>query len=845
MNIKDYATGVVATAPVPATSGTSLVLSSGQGARMPAVPFKATIHPQSSMPDLDTAEKVLVTNINVDTLTIVRAQGETTAKSIENGWRLSNALFEEDLSPIGKLLNDRVITKEPTGFTSPADVIITYDSTTQTVTLTGTVKAYYQGVDISVANPTFVSGWQSPPHTNSVGVYFLYFDGTNFVWGSSFPDFSVLQIAVVNYRAVAPFGSRECHGFMPWESHKIDHYNIGTYRSAGGDITNVVPASTTADNRRPIISECTINDEDCTTVNTALTSKKYSQRYLSSADTINYTLQSNDILPLSTARPYYNSFTSPNFGQTLMPANSVMTVWLYEIPATADAASQEIRHVFVQGQSITQATSSSASALVTARNTEKLKTPLELNLGLPAVVAAEYVCIHKFIIQYTNNNWTITDSIAITGSRSNQVGSPAGNYLTAVTTDATLTGDGSVATPLAVTNPSTGTNTGDETQSTILTKIGYTPENVANKDTTVTLGTSDTKYPSQKAVKTYVDSLSNLTQVRGETPSGLVNGSNTTFTLAATPATGSERGYKNGMRLRSGTGNDYTISGATITMAVAPVAGTIILFDYEVSSGTFAQGVNNFLPPAVPTGLVNGSNTVFTCASSYIGGTLQVYINGILQAPTTHYTETTPSTGVFTMSDAPSTGDNILVVYQHTLSSTGSADTLDGYHANSTPTANTLLPLDSNSKINANLLYNPVKFRVYKSDAQNATSANAVVLFDKASYDTGSNVDISTNKGRFTAPISGFYSFKASVSINTTAAAQIMAIQLNKNGTKVSDGETIYWTSVPGTKELIVTDDLQLNVGDYIEVSVYSYVTQGINTGSSFTKFSGSLISTL
>ena len=35
--------------------------------------------------------------------------------------------------------------------------------------------------------------------------------------------------------------------------------------------------------------------------------------------------------------------------------------------------------------------------------------------------------------------------------------------------------------------------------------LGFTPENVANKDTTTTLGTSDTNYPSQKAVKTYVD----------------------------------------------------------------------------------------------------------------------------------------------------------------------------------------------------------------------------------------------------------------------------------------------------------------------------------------------------
>ncbi|HEY6019779.1 MAG TPA: hypothetical protein VIY48_07710, partial [Candidatus Paceibacterota bacterium] len=35
--------------------------------------------------------------------------------------------------------------------------------------------------------------------------------------------------------------------------------------------------------------------------------------------------------------------------------------------------------------------------------------------------------------------------------------------------------------------------------------LEFTAENVANKDTTTTLGTSDTKYPSQKAVKTYVD----------------------------------------------------------------------------------------------------------------------------------------------------------------------------------------------------------------------------------------------------------------------------------------------------------------------------------------------------
>lgn len=34
--------------------------------------------------------------------------------------------------------------------------------------------------------------------------------------------------------------------------------------------------------------------------------------------------------------------------------------------------------------------------------------------------------------------------------------------------------------------------------------LGYTPEDVANKDATVTLGDSDVKYPTQKAVKSYV-----------------------------------------------------------------------------------------------------------------------------------------------------------------------------------------------------------------------------------------------------------------------------------------------------------------------------------------------------
>ena len=43
--------------------------------------------------------------------------------------------------------------------------------------------------------------------------------------------------------------------------------------------------------------------------------------------------------------------------------------------------------------------------------------------------------------------------------------------------------------------------------------LGYTPENVANKSTSTTLGTSDTLYPTQNAVKTYVDLNASKIQV--------------------------------------------------------------------------------------------------------------------------------------------------------------------------------------------------------------------------------------------------------------------------------------------------------------------------------------------
>jgi hypothetical protein len=70
------------------------------------------------------------------------------------------------------------------------------------------------------------------------------------------------------------------------------------------------------------------------------------------------------------------------------------------------------------------------------------------------------------------------------------------------------------------------------------------------------------------------------TMVTRETPTGLVNGSNVTFTLANTPTAGTEQVYLNGILQEPGAGNDYTISGATITYLTAPVANDKIRVSY-------------------------------------------------------------------------------------------------------------------------------------------------------------------------------------------------------------------------------------------------------------------------
>jgi hypothetical protein len=75
--------------------------------------------------------------------------------------------------------------------------------------------------------------------------------------------------------------------------------------------------------------------------------------------------------------------------------------------------------------------------------------------------------------------------------------------------------------------------------------------------------------------------LTSFNFVDKEVPIGLINGVNTSFTLANSPTSGTEHVYLNGILQESGAGNDYTISGNTITFLLVPLAGEKIRVTYR------------------------------------------------------------------------------------------------------------------------------------------------------------------------------------------------------------------------------------------------------------------------
>ena|SRR3990167_1189532 len=156
----NFAVSLVATAPTPAASGTSLVVTAGEGTRFPAVSFNATVWPAGAQPTPANAEIVRVSNIATDTFTIARAQESTSARTIVVGDQIAATIT-------AKTLTDAEIT----GTTAENDV-------SGDVTMTN-ANTYYDGPSVSLAAGTwFIVGTVTVDAGPAEGVTAKLWDGS-------------------------------------------------------------------------------------------------------------------------------------------------------------------------------------------------------------------------------------------------------------------------------------------------------------------------------------------------------------------------------------------------------------------------------------------------------------------------------------------------------------------------------------------------------------------------------------------------------------------------------------------------------------------------------------------
>jgi hypothetical protein len=123
---KNFAASLVATAPSPAFSGASLVVTAADGAKFPAVPFNATIWPASAQPTTANAEIVRVTNISTDTFTITRAQESSSARTVVIGDQIAATITAKTLTDVEVDVNPNIYLTVADE-TIPANTQVIYD----------------------------------------------------------------------------------------------------------------------------------------------------------------------------------------------------------------------------------------------------------------------------------------------------------------------------------------------------------------------------------------------------------------------------------------------------------------------------------------------------------------------------------------------------------------------------------------------------------------------------------------------------------------------------------------------------------------------------------------------
>lgn len=271
----------------------------------------------------------------------------------------------------------------------------------------------------------------------------------------------------------------------------------------------------------------------------------------------------------------------------------------------------------------------------------------------------------------------------------------------------------------------------------------------------------------------------------------------------------------------------------TIVRAQKGTTAKTIAAGWVASNGVYVEDINAFngyVSDETPTGSVDGSNTTFTTSKPYIGASLEVFVNGLKQKRSTHFVETTPSSGTFTISDAPLSGDVVSVNYQFEATSSTNSDTVDGFHASATPTANSLIALGSSGKLPVSLYESPWMRATHLGRPSHTESTTyTFVRIDLNNTSSGGGVGSyltfdSTNKRIVVG--SGVSKVRVSAQLQAWngPAALELAAEVRHNGTTIgmiianhNTNELVPYTMPPKT--------ISVSEGDYIEIGFNSSST--------------------
>jgi len=211
------------------------------------------------------------------------------------------------------------------------------------------------------------------------------------------------------------------------------------------------------------------------------------------------------------------------------------------------------------------------------------------------------------------------------------------------------------------------------------------------------------------------------------------------------------------------------------------------------------------------TGAVDGSNKEYTVSlGSYVVGSLSVYLNGQLQTQgsSEDWVETTPTSGTFTFDVAPLTGDEITAVYQFITSTTGNADTVDGYHASALlgRTAVSFIPLNQSTALTGtetNYIRIPLDMNGYNlievaASCSGSSTSGSPTFTVKSGSTSMLSVNIMIDEGEYDSSTSG-----CAVSINTDEddVATGDKIWVSSGGSDTC-GTGVTWTGIELTFQL-------------------------------------------